>query len=125
MCCCSLTGGNFDAAAMSTSRYLPVESAMPGTTLGLIALKAFETGGTLYGAVMGAVDEACINTTCDWIRSCGPIGCVFAGIAEFQKRFRVLFFSPSLMTDRRHDLKHCHNNGFVAVVPASLTLCEV
>lgn len=47
--CCSLTGGNFDAAAMSMSRYLPVESAMPGTTLGLIALKAFETGGTLYG----------------------------------------------------------------------------
>jgi hypothetical protein len=46
---CSLTGGNFDAAAMASARYLPVESAMPGTTLGLIPLQAFETGGTLYG----------------------------------------------------------------------------
>eukprot|EP00878_Enallax_costatus_P042888 GHUV01050395.1.p1 GENE.GHUV01050395.1~~GHUV01050395.1.p1 ORF type:complete len:111 (+),score=8.13 GHUV01050395.1:138-470(+) len=36
---------------MSTSRYLPVESAMPGTTLGLIALKAFDSGGTLYGTL--------------------------------------------------------------------------
>ncbi|KAF8070981.1 nitric oxide synthase [Scenedesmus sp. PABB004] len=44
----SLTGGNFDAAALATRRYLPVESAMPGTTLGLIPLQAFETGGTLY-----------------------------------------------------------------------------
>ncbi|KAI8474444.1 MAG: hypothetical protein J3K34DRAFT_518182 [Monoraphidium minutum] len=41
-------GSNFDAAAMANSRYLPVESAMPGTTLGLIPLKAFESGGTLY-----------------------------------------------------------------------------
>jgi hypothetical protein len=50
-CCClrSLAGGNFDAAAAATSRYLPVESAMPGTTLGIIPLQAFETGGTLYG----------------------------------------------------------------------------
>lgn len=46
---CSLTGGNFDAAAMASARHLPVESAMPGTTLGLIPLQAFETGGTLYG----------------------------------------------------------------------------
>jgi hypothetical protein len=44
-----MTGGNFDAAAAATSRYLPVESAMPGTTLGIIPLQAFETGGTLYG----------------------------------------------------------------------------
>ncbi|WIA31824.1 hypothetical protein OEZ86_002691 [Tetradesmus obliquus] len=44
----SLTGGNFDAAAMASARHLPVESAMPGTTLGLIPLQAFETGGTLY-----------------------------------------------------------------------------
>eukprot|EP00879_Flechtneria_rotunda_P017821 GHRR01018680.1.p1 GENE.GHRR01018680.1~~GHRR01018680.1.p1 ORF type:complete len:565 (+),score=194.15 GHRR01018680.1:1522-3216(+) len=44
----SFTGGNFDAAALATSRFLPVESAMPGTTLGLIPLQAFETGGTLY-----------------------------------------------------------------------------
>lgn len=41
-------GANFDAAAMANSRYLPVESAMPGTTLGLIPLQAFESGGTLY-----------------------------------------------------------------------------
>lgn len=39
---------NFDAAAMSSGKYLPVESAMPGTTLGLIPLQAFESGGTLY-----------------------------------------------------------------------------
>jgi hypothetical protein len=45
-----MTGGNFDAAAAATSRFLPVESAMPGTTLGIIPLQAFETGGTLYGA---------------------------------------------------------------------------
>jgi nitric-oxide synthase len=49
VCLCSLAGGNFDAAAAATSRYLPVESAMPGTTLGIIPLQAFETGGTLYG----------------------------------------------------------------------------
>eukprot|EP00884_Botryococcus_braunii_P017452 jgi/Botrbrau1/4390/Bobra.105_2s0036.1 len=38
----------FDAAAASVKRRLPVESAMPGTTLGLIPLRAFESGGTLY-----------------------------------------------------------------------------
>ncbi len=47
---CSLSGGNFDAAAAASARHLPVESAMPGTTLGLIPLQAFESGGTLYGA---------------------------------------------------------------------------
>ena len=41
---------NFDPAAMSNGRYLPVESAMPGTTLGIIPLQAFASGGTLYGA---------------------------------------------------------------------------
>jgi nitric-oxide synthase len=41
-------GGNFDAAALAHGARLPVESAMPGTTLGLIALRAFESGGTLY-----------------------------------------------------------------------------
>jgi nitric-oxide synthase len=41
-------GGNFDAAALAHGSRLPVESAMPGTTLGLIALKAFEQGGSLY-----------------------------------------------------------------------------
>lgn len=42
-------GGNFDAAALGTARYLPVESPMPGTTLGLIPLRAFASGGTLFG----------------------------------------------------------------------------
>jgi len=41
-------GGNFDAAALAHGSRLPVESAMPGTTLGLIALRAFEAGGALY-----------------------------------------------------------------------------
>jgi nitric-oxide synthase len=39
---------NYDAGAMSSGKHLPVESAMPGTTLGLIPLQAFESGGTLY-----------------------------------------------------------------------------
>lgn len=30
---------NYDAAAQSNGKYLPVESAMPGTTLGFIALQ--------------------------------------------------------------------------------------
>jgi hypothetical protein len=33
--------------------YLPVESPMPGTTLGLIPLRAFTTGGDLYGEAAG------------------------------------------------------------------------
>jgi len=41
-------GGNFDPAARATGRYLPVESPMPGTTLGIIPLQAFVSGGTLY-----------------------------------------------------------------------------
>ncbi len=40
---------NFDAAARGSAKRAPVESAMPGTTLGLIPLQAFESGGTLYG----------------------------------------------------------------------------
>lgn len=44
---------NFDPAAMSNGRYLPVESAMPGTTLGIIPLQAFASGGTLYGKRCG------------------------------------------------------------------------
>eukprot|EP00798_Chlamydomonas_sp_ICE-L_P007381 gene7381-505_t len=41
-------GDNYDPAAMSNGRYLPVESAMPGTTLGIIPLQAFVSGGTLF-----------------------------------------------------------------------------
>jgi hypothetical protein len=42
-------GGNFDPAALANGRYLPVESPMPGTTLGFIPLRAFAAGGTLFG----------------------------------------------------------------------------
>ena len=45
----SFGSSQFDAAAVSTGRHLPVESAMPGTTLQIIPLEAFESGGTLYG----------------------------------------------------------------------------
>ena len=48
-CSSPLQSGNFDAAAALQSKRLPVESAMPGTTLGLIQLKSFESGGCLYG----------------------------------------------------------------------------
>ncbi|GLC36226.1 hypothetical protein PLESTB_001366400 [Pleodorina starrii] len=37
-----------DPAAIGTGKYLPVESAMPGTTLGLIPLRAFSGGGILF-----------------------------------------------------------------------------
>lgn len=40
----------FDAAAANTAKRLPVVSAVPGTTLGLITLRAFATGGRLIGA---------------------------------------------------------------------------
>ena len=49
---------NFDPAAMSNGRYLPVESAMPGTTLGIIPLQAFASGGTLYGERQAGHDDA-------------------------------------------------------------------
>ncbi len=45
----SLTPKHYWPAAPPAPRYLPVESAMPGTTLGLIPLQAFSAGGTLYG----------------------------------------------------------------------------
>ena len=45
----SSSSSQFDAAAVSTGRHLPVESAMPGTTLQIIPLEAFQSGGTLYG----------------------------------------------------------------------------
>lgn len=44
----SLHSPNYDGGAAQI-RQKPVQSAMPGTTLGTIALKAFESGGTLYG----------------------------------------------------------------------------
>ena len=43
--------GVFSPAALVTGRHLPVESCMPGTTLGMIALQAFDKGAALYGTV--------------------------------------------------------------------------
>ncbi|GAB5356331.1 hypothetical protein AAMO2058_000281500 [Amorphochlora amoebiformis] len=42
------TSRAYDPAAYNQGRFLPVESTVPGTTLGVIPLKAFETGGTLF-----------------------------------------------------------------------------
>ncbi len=39
----------FQPTAKAQSRRLPVESAMPGTTLQTIELKAFASGGALFG----------------------------------------------------------------------------
>eukprot|EP01025_Chloroclados_australasicus_P049716 TRINITY_DN567_c2_g1_i1.p1 TRINITY_DN567_c2_g1~~TRINITY_DN567_c2_g1_i1.p1 ORF type:complete len:487 (-),score=53.01 TRINITY_DN567_c2_g1_i1:340-1800(-) len=44
----NLQSNLFDPAAAQSSRHLPVESAMPGTTLGMIPLQAFASGGILY-----------------------------------------------------------------------------
>ena len=44
-----MMSGSFDPAAAANSRRLPVESAMPGTTLQLIPLSAFSGSGDLYG----------------------------------------------------------------------------
>lgn len=40
----------YDVMAASSNNRLPVESAMSGTTLKLIPLKAFHSGGQLIGA---------------------------------------------------------------------------
>lgn len=44
------TSPQFDPAALAAARRLPVESAVPGTTLAPIPLRAFAAGGVLYGA---------------------------------------------------------------------------
>ncbi|KAK9813340.1 hypothetical protein WJX73_001309 [Symbiochloris irregularis] len=44
----TITSPSFDAVAASSSKRLPVESAMPGTTLGIIKIKAFGTGSGVY-----------------------------------------------------------------------------
>lgn len=44
----SVQSRHFDACAQQIKRQLPVESAMPGTTLGRVPLAAFSSGGTLY-----------------------------------------------------------------------------
>lgn len=50
-----LEGMNYDPAAQGNGRYLPVESAMPGTTLGIIPLRAFKSGGCLFGEMLALV----------------------------------------------------------------------
>lgn len=40
----SFSSRHFDPAATGVGRYMPTESPMPGTTLGLIALRPFESG---------------------------------------------------------------------------------
>ena len=45
----SMGSRHFDAAAAEHRRWLPVESPMPGTTLGPIPLHAFASGGILFG----------------------------------------------------------------------------
>ena len=42
------TSRQFDPAAISRRKRLPVESSMPGTTLGLIPMPVFAAGGMLY-----------------------------------------------------------------------------
>lgn len=44
----NMTSRHFDAKATLVGKKLPVESAMPGTTLGLLKLGAFSSGGALY-----------------------------------------------------------------------------
>jgi hypothetical protein len=53
---------NFDAAALANGRYLPLESPMPGTTIGIIPLQAFASGGTLYG---GWAQQLMCRRACD------------------------------------------------------------
>ena len=44
----NMTSRHFGAKATLVGKKLPVESAMPGTTLGLLQLGAFSSGGSLY-----------------------------------------------------------------------------
>lgn len=44
----TMASRHFDAKATQVGRRLPVESAMPGTTLGFVKLGAFSSGGALY-----------------------------------------------------------------------------
>ena len=48
----TMVSGSFDPAAAANARRLPVESAMPGTTLQLIPLSAFSGNGFLYGELL-------------------------------------------------------------------------
>ena len=45
----TMASSSFDPAAVAHSRHLPMESAMPGTTLQLIPLSTFSGNGALYG----------------------------------------------------------------------------
>ena len=44
----SMKSANYDIGAAQI-RHKPVESDMPGTTLGIIPLQAFKSGGVLHG----------------------------------------------------------------------------
>lgn len=44
----SAASQHFDAQAGFARRHLPMESAMPGTTLGRLRLAAFSSGGALF-----------------------------------------------------------------------------
>jgi ribosome biogenesis GTPase A len=57
---------HFDMKAVVAKKLLPVESAMPGTTLGRVPLGAFSSGGTLYdtpGACLSLHDYDCHHHT--------------------------------------------------------------
>lgn len=62
----SFSSKHYDAAATLAARRLPVESAMPGTTLGVIPMETFAAGGTLYGACCEGVGGVvgCVMCVC-------------------------------------------------------------
>jgi hypothetical protein len=77
---------NFDPAAMSNGRYLPVVSAMPGTTLGIIPLQAFASGGTLYGEQCHA---PCILCMLGMVMAGTSATCVFLCIHKLSQRSHI------------------------------------
>ena len=65
----SMSSRHYDAAAAEHRRRLPVESPMPGTTLGPIALHAFASGGTLFGSARTLPVSSkphCSSCVCIW-----------------------------------------------------------
>jgi GTPase SAR1 family protein len=57
-----MSSRHFDMMASHASLRMPTESAMPGTTLGRVALAAFSSGGHLYdtpGARGAALEHVC------------------------------------------------------------------
>lgn len=64
----SMDSRHFDAKATQVGRRLPVESAMPGTTLGFVKLGAFSSGGALY-------DTPGAAARLDWVTFRPPNSC--------------------------------------------------